>query len=171
MEPLIENKCKHSKANLLEMAKGSRSTVHIIICIAIIIYCIGTAICCILRNCFPGILVSFLLTAFFAFLYLFLPYKNVNKMIKRCYELYHAEVESNLCFFEDYILNVNKQTNGETKTDYNQIIKVSQTKNLYLMNLREQIVILVDKNGFVKGNKDDFKRLIKEKAVHAKIRL
>ena len=171
MEPLFQNKCKYSKTILLEMLKKTRKKLHIIICICILVYCFGAAIYCIYLNSIWGSGISFLLTAFFILLYLYLPYYNVNKMIRRYYELYHAEVETATYFFGDYILGINKQTNGETKTDDKQIIKIVKTKNLYLMLMKEQLVILVDKNGFVKGNKDEFEEFIKEKAVYAKIRL
>lgn len=88
------------------MAKSTRGIFHTIFCICVIVYCISQAIYCIFINSLFGSAISFLLTAFFIILYLYLPYHNVHKMIKRYNELYHAEVETDVYFFDDYTLGV-----------------------------------------------------------------
>ena len=171
MEPIYQNTCRYSKANRLEMAKRTTKVSYTVICMLVIVYCIGSTIYFILMNDLLGSMCCFLLSVFFILFCIYLPYRNVNRVMRRSYSLYHSEVESDVCFFADYILVVNKQTSGQTKIDYTQIIKVTQTKNLYLLILKENLVVPIDKNGFVKGNRDDFERFIIGKAVNAKIKL
>ena len=47
--------------------------------------------------------------------------------------------------------------------EYNQIIKILQTKNFIVLKTSEQSAILVLKNGFLKGNENDFIKFIEEK--------
>lgn len=85
-------------------------------------------------------------------------------------ELYHTEIESELQFFDDSILSLSEQTKTESRLDYTQIKTVLRTKNLYIIRLGAQLVLLVDKYGFTKGGCADFEMLMRQKAVKAKIK-
>ena len=47
--------------------------------------------------------------------------------------------------------------------EYSQIQKIAQTENFIVLKLGEQTAILVYKNGFISGNKNDFIECINSK--------
>ncbi len=51
---------------------------------------------------------------------------------------------------------------------YVKVTRVLRTKNLYVIRLSAQLVLLVDKNGFTKGDCAGFEALMKQKATKAK---
>jgi len=171
METLFENKCIFSKGNLLEMAKKSRSKSKDIIIYILFVFCMGLVILSSVQYKYLEAGIYLIFCLIIVCLYLFLPYMNVNKAMKQFKEIYHTEVETTVLFFDDYMVSINKQTAGEIKMDYLQIIKVKQTKGLYLLQMQQNINILVDKNGFTKGDREGFITFIKEKAGNAKIRI
>ena len=80
-------------------------------------------------------------------------------------------LEGQTLFYDDCIVSTNSADNSEVKIDYGKIIKVMQSKNLYLLVMKQKLVIMVNKNGFEKGNCEDFEKFIRTKAVNAKIKL
>ena len=100
-----------------------------------------------------------------------IPRLETKKTLKRDNELYHATVKTNIKFYSEYIIGLNCQTNGETKTEYSQIVKIKETNHLFLLYLRANLVILVGKNGFTKGNAEEFRQYISQRVPNAKIKM
>ncbi len=171
METLFENKCSYSKKNLLEMAKKTRSKIKDVLLIIIILLCTVLMILSFIQYDYFVATIYLLLCAVVVGIEILLPHIEVNKALKRFQEIYHTEVETTILFYDDHMIGINEQTSGKTKTQYIQLIKVMQTKGLYLLRMKENINILVDKNGFIKGDKIAFEAFIKEKAAKAKISL
>lgn len=171
METLFENRCIHSKKNLLEMVrkKGRKSfAVYSYIVIAFLGLNAATRF---VRQDFTGAGVLLFLCAAFTGLHFYLPYATVKKMLKRDRALYHTEVSIKILFFNDYLLGIHEQNSGQTKADYSQLVEVSRTKGLYLLSMRENLIWIIDKNGFLKGDGAAFEAFVKEKAAYAKIKL
>jgi len=170
MESYFENKCRFSKANLLEMTKRIRkpSTINLFVCSAMLLVC-SAVFFFYLYDLALGFAALFL-ALFFIFFSLLLPRVSVNRLQKQHRELYHAEIVSELAFYDDHLFSTSEQTKGEIKTDYTQIKRILRTQHLYLLQLGVQVVYLVDRNGFTKGNAADFEAFIREKATRAKIR-
>ncbi len=170
MESRFENSCRFSKENLLEMTKRIRkpSTIYLLVCSAVLLVC-SAVLFFYLYDLTRGFAALFL-ALFFIFFSLFQPRLSVSRLLKQYRELYHAEIVSDVAFFDDYLFSTSEQTKGETKTDYTQIKRVMRTQHLYLLRLGAQVVYLVDRDGFTKGNAADFEAFIREKAIRAKIR-
>jgi hypothetical protein len=170
METRFENRCRFSKENLLEMIWRIRkpATIYLLACSTVLLACSATLF--FYLNDLPRGFAALFLALFFILYGLFLPRFSVNRQLKQHRELYHTEIVSDIAFYDDYYFSTSEQTKAETKTDYSQIKRVLRTKHLYLLRLSAQIVYLVDKNGFTKGNAADFESFIREKAVRAKIR-
>jgi hypothetical protein len=91
--------------------------------------------------------------------------------LKRYQVLYHAEVVSELQFFEDHVLMQSEQSKEHIELQYAQIKKVIRTKNLYLLQLGAQLILLTDKTGFANGAScSAFEGFIRQKASRAKFR-
>ncbi len=170
-ETLFENRCRYTRAILLEMSNRIRRPARIVmlVCVAVLLACAAlywfylgdslmTAVCA-------------ALAALFAAYEALVLRLSVRSTLQRYQELYHAPLESRTFFYDDYILNTNEQTKGELRLEYTQLTALLETKHLYLLRLRRQLVVPVDKDGFVGGERSAFERFIREKAVKAKIRL
>lgn len=168
MEPKFVNRCTFSKVNLLEMTKYTRRKTRTIVYMS--------AALLILSGLFDLIWVQEVtqgllwlgLGVFFLVYTLLLPHLSVKAMLKRYDALYHTEIVSELQFFEDNITTSSEQTHAHTNILYPQIKWVIRTKHLYLLQLSAQLVLLVDRAGFVTGSGEDFEPFIREKSTSAK---
>lgn len=171
METLFENQCIYSKKNLLEMAKKTQKKYLVVINIFAMLICALNAFSRIVIHHSIGMGIFFLLCAGLFSITLFLPNITANRMLKQYHELYHSEYHTTTLFFQENMVDFNEQTNGKTMIEYAQIMKVTKTKGLYLLVMRQNLVLLIDKNGFIKGERAAFEAFIKEKAINAKIKL
>lgn len=172
MDTLFICKFKHTKENNLEMNKaysGAKQTIIKTVFLAIFVvlahawyFNLGSLLGCI----------AYLIIGISGFLWVtFRNHLFARKNEKRLLLLYNEIPESATYFYDDYLLTTNEKTNGELKLDYDKIIKVKQSQNLYLLILKERLVVMVDKNRFEKGTCEEFEEFIKSKAVNAKIKL
>ena len=169
MEPMFINHCAHNKKNLAEMARHTRRGARVIV--------ITCSIILLLIALFEYFVIYDLSTAFFslflgAFFFVYvqlLPRISARMTLKRYQVLYHAEVVSELQFFEDHILMQSEQSKEHTELQYEQIKKVIRTKNLYLLQLSAQLVLLADKAGFANGAScQAFEAFLRQKAIRAR---
>lgn len=54
---------------------------------------------------------------------------------------------------------------------FDKVVRLLNTRNLYVLMLKPGVAILVKRHAFTKGTDEDFKRLVHEKCVNAKGRL
>ncbi|MEN6420246.1 MAG: YcxB family protein [Clostridiaceae bacterium] len=168
MEALLVNRCVFSKENLLEMTKAIRksSSIALIVC-SIILLVVSMLNFVVKGNVSTGI-VMLVLAVFFGVFDLWLPGYTAKSMYKRYQMIYHKEISSELQFFDDSILSLGEQAKAESRMSYAKVTRVISTKCLYVIRLNAQLVLLVDKNGFEKGDCAGFETLIKQKATKAK---
>lgn len=178
MEANFENICEYTKTNIYEMHKNHKSVFRIFLPAFFIFEGISVVVQ-VFDNTrlfdtsvrLLSIIAAVLLISLGVFLYLVIPRLETKKTLKRDNELYHTTVKTNIKFYSEYIIGLNCQTNGETKTEYSQIVKIKETNHLFLLYLRANLVILVDKNGFTKGNAEEFRQYISQSVPNAKMKL
>ncbi len=172
MEPLFINNFKQTKDVYLEMNKAYSSVSRIAYQIAVpVVY--GFLACFLIF--YYGSYFSAAVIVVFGILLFFYPliklHRIANKREKVFVELYGSTPEGQTHFYDDCLVSTNSADKSEIKIDYRRIIKVKQSKNLYLLIMKQKIVIMVDKNGFEKGTGEEFEQFIKSKAVNAKIKI
>lgn len=168
MEALLINKCTFNKANLLEMTKAIRKSASIaLIACSVILFAVSVLNFVVKDSVSTGI-VMLVLAVFFGVFDLWLPGYTANAMYKRYQMIYHKEIFSELQFFDDSILSLGEQAKAESHMSYAKVTRVIRTKSLYIIRLSAQLVLLVDQNGFSKGDCAGFEALMKQKATKAK---
>ncbi|MCH5278225.1 MAG: hypothetical protein J1E60_00355 [Christensenellaceae bacterium] len=91
---------------------------------------------------------------------------------KRDLVIYNAkDPEKWIYYTEDCIIFVNQYNGGIEKFKYEQIRKLSETKDLFKIWLPQNLFLVAHKGGFVKGTPLEFIEFIKRKAPKAKIKL
>lgn len=172
MEPIFINKFKHTKENYIEMNKAYSVLTRLIFGLLFLAayWALAFLIYFYLYDLVTAIIIAVLGVTFAFYPYIRI-YIIANKNEKQLLELYGTIPEAENSFFEDYLLSVSLTNKAELKLDYNKIIKVKQSRNMYLLILNKKLVVMVEKNNFEKGTCEEFEKFIKEKAVNAKIRL
>lgn len=172
MDALFINKFKHTKENLIEMNRSYNGIkIFILRVVLFAAFLILSAFWIFeLYDIISGI-ATLVLGIIFAVLPTIVDRYKAGKEEKRLLILYNEIPESTTFFNDDHLFSTSETTNGELKLEYNKIIKVKQSKNLYLLILKERLVVMVDKNRFKKGTCEEFEEFIKSKAVNAKIKL
>lgn len=172
MEALFINKFKHTKENLIEMNRSYNGIkIFILRVVLFAAFFILSAFWIFeLYDIISGI-ATLVLGIIFAVLPTIVDRYKAGKEEKRLLILYNEIPESTTYFNDDHLFSISETTNGELKLEYNKIIKVKQSRNLYLLILKERLVVMVDKNRFEKGTCKEFEEFIKAKAVNAKIKL
>ncbi len=172
MEALFINKFKHTKENLIEMNRSYNGIkIFILRVVLFAAFLILSAFWIFeLYDIISGI-ATLVLGIIFAVLPTIVDRYKAGKEEKRLLILYNEIPESTTFFNDDHLFSTSETTNGELKLEYNKIIKVKQSKNLYLLILKERLVVMVDKNRFEKGTCEEFEEFIKSKAINAKIKL
>ena len=168
MDPKFVNRCTFNKSNLLEMVKFNRRWLRILVYVCSAIILLSAAFEFILADDVTQGSLWLALGLFFLVYTLLLPRISAKTMLKRYDTLYHAQIVSELQFFEDRIATSSEQTHAQTTILYPQIKRVIRTKNLYLLQLSAQLVLLVDRAGFVSGSGEAFEPFIRQKATSAR---
>lgn len=90
-----------------------------------------------------------------------IPIVTLKQLEETSKRLNNGKIEkTNVKFSNNIIMNEGK---AHLEFEYNQIIKIVQTKKFIVLKTSEQSAILVLKNGFLKGNEKEFIRFIEEK--------
>ena len=169
MEPVFVNFCSLNKKNLADMAKHTRRGARVIVNICAVLLLIVALLEYFVIYDFSMAFFSLFLGAFFFAYVQLLPRISARMTLKRYQVLYHAEVVSELQFFDDHILMQSEQSKEQIDIQYAQMKRVIRTKNLYLLQLGAQLVLLADKAGFQNGAScSAFEAFLREKAIRAR---
>ena len=165
MEPLFENRYIWSKKALREM--HYRVFRPWIIGISVLVALVILAI--VFLSLLSGTpLREFLSPPFFVLIVLYviillLPLYQAAITNKRLIQLYGSEPDVTVRFYDDHFVDLTKQTGAELNLQYAQIIRILETGSLLLLKLRGATFILVDKNGFTRGDAASLKAFLQQK--------
>ncbi len=171
MEAVFINKFKHTKSHYIEMNNGFSVVFPKLFWMLSLLY---IALAVFMFFYFYDITPAVILLILGIFMGAYPFIKNhiyANKQQKQFMTLYNETPESITCFYEDHIKTTTPANNAEIRIDYDKIVKLKQTKNLYLLILKEKLVIMIDKNRIENGTREDFEKFIVSKAVNAKNKL
>lgn len=165
MQNRFENKCVCTLDNLREMTTHTRKTgyvVYISVCY-VLLFLLGVTIP--LYNGKIIMAVAVLGILFVTGIYFFMmPRINAKKQ----YEFYKKmcsgnELQIRVIIYDDRIENIDVYNNKYTEIEYTDIKKIVETDNLFNIILNNDSVIMLDKNGFIKGEAKEFYAFIVEK--------
>lgn len=172
METVFINKYSHTKESYIEMNKKYSEFPRILFGILFFICFLALSLfgLFVLEN-IAYTIVTAIMGIIFAFYPLIRIYILANKREKQLLELFGTIPEAETLFFDDHIEGISLTNKAELKLSYEKIKKIKQSKNMYLLILNKNLVVMVNKNGFIKGTCEEFEEFIKSKAVNAKIKL
>ena len=154
MEPLFENRFTWSKKALREMHYRVFRPWLIGIGVLVALFLLMI----VFLSFFSGMpLREFLSPPFFVLIvfyiiFLFLPLYQAAVTNRRLLQLCGSEPDVVVRFYDDHFVDQTKQTGTELNLQYAQIIRIMETGSLLLLKLKGATFILVDKNGFTRGD-------------------
>ncbi len=172
MDAVFINKFKHTKSHYIEACKSvyplMKSPFHITL--ALLYFALAFFIYFYFYDIIPAVIIA-VCGIFFGFYPIIRLHIIANKQQKQFLILYNRTPEAITDFYDDHIKSTSITNKEEITIEYDKIIKLKQTKNLYLLTLKEKIILMVDKNEFEKGTCEDFEKFIISKCVNAKNKL
>ncbi len=161
MEPKFINQCEHTLTFTREMMFASLGKVRIAIYVIGILFCgITSGLLFAAGSVQAGI--SLALCTALLFVVIFVrPLLAAKQTVERNKLLSDKPVVSVLEFYDDHLMI--KTDDRDKRFDYANIKKLKTTKHLYLLALPQRLYFLVDRNGFTKGQSEDFPVFMKEK--------
>lgn len=169
METIFENKIiitkeiisEYAQKNFKVFGKKYRMFVLLMVIISVI-----SALAALIIDRLIGVSAFFLL---FAVFFLFMFHKGyvikLNDTYRNLKGLHGEMPENKIKFYEDKFETTT--TNSNLKIEYSKITKIAETRNLYLLFIEKQGVI-ISKTGFTVGESNKFKSFILEKCKNVK---
>jgi len=167
MEPIFKNSYFYTMQNIEEMQKRTIKFSYKIIAVffafmlleGVYFICSGTA-------SVRTIVVSFLLLVGLISI-LYLPRSMAKQILRRNLVLYNTQPHIVVDFFGDHLEQQNETSNSLFRFAYEEIVEIKKTKNLYVFCFPKQLVVIVEKQGFVIGRPEDFVLFLKQKCPRA----
>ena len=136
------------------------------ICTGVIIGVIGILFFIMVHSVFSYITLTAGVIAFLSAI--FTPMVSAKELEKAAKRLNNGNIEkTNVKFLNNIVMDEGKV---HLEVEFSQITEIVQTKNFIVLKTSEQSAVLVLKNGFIKGNENDFMKFIEEKIKKCKLK-
>ena len=171
MTTLFENKCTYTYQYYLQLKRTTLNKSFVNTCYAALIIVIAAGILTVMKGWYP-------FTAVAAAAFLFVVYRLVGTPVRlasfaarKNRQVHGRDIETINNFYEDHILAVNTLSQSRTNIKYREIRSLMQSKDLFIIAMDKGLVLLIDKNGFLKGTKEEFVTFMREKCVTAEVKI
>lgn len=163
MEFKFKNTCIQNARHLTELARATAGKKLALIGILPAVIIIA-GIVIIIREGF-GITAGLFLIAAFTVITVMIsaPRRVANETSKRNRKQYGQDISVTLTFLEEEVKAHNHQQNVDASIPYEEIVKITETRSLYLLVLKRGMALMVQKDGFTFGKAEDFLPFIREK--------
>ncbi len=169
MEPLFTNACAYSKENLQEAMFALFKRKKILFSIISLCIIAGSIYYYIIWYDPLYLLMAFVLLGVLLYKYIFQIRSKAKLMASRCILLYHEVPVQTVRFFDDRMEPVSIMSKDELSFNYDQIIRVEQSRRLYVLFFNGKMMVVLDKSKFENTTAGEFECFIREKTVNAKV--
>ncbi len=171
MEPLFTNTCLLTKEVYKEAYLAiTRSRRILVVILSAVIF---------VSSLFEAYWTDDVLFYFFAgffvlfavYYFVFFPRRAANITSKRSQEIYHEEICSTIRFYDDSMITKSTPSNAEATLRYDQIVQVRASRQLYIITIKQKLLVILDKSKFDQINMIEFEHFLRQKAPKAKFRV
>lgn len=165
MEPLFENRFIWTKKALREMSyRAFRPGLVALAVIVALLWLSVLFLSLIIGTPFRELLSPplFALIGIYA-VYALLPLLQADMTYRRTSQLYGGAPDVTVQFFDDHFIDQTRQTGAELNLSYSQIKRILETDSLLLLKLSSRFFIMIDKNGFTRGDAATLKAFLQQK--------
>ncbi len=171
MNTRFENTCIYTYDCYLQLKKKTmdRSAQHTgMVLLAIFA---ALAVLTVVKGWYLFTFAAMIAVVFLIFRLFLLPVVMARFAAKKNREIHGRDIETVNRFYEDHVLAVNTLNNNSTNIQYTQVLKLIESKNLYIITMEKGLSLMIDKGGFTKGSREDFVQFMNEKCVNAEVKL
>ena len=163
MEPLFTNTCLLTKEVYKEAYLAiTRSRRILVVILSAVIF---------VSSLFEAYWTDDVLFYFFAGFFVLFPRRAANITSKRSQEIYHEEICSTIRFYDDSMITKSTPSNAEATLRYDQIVQVRASRQLYIITIKQKLLVILDKSKFDQINMIEFEHFLRQKAPKAKFRV
>lgn len=171
MTTIFENKCTYTYEFYLQLKRKTMEKSFVNTCYAAMLIVIALGILTIAKGWYTFTIVAVAALLFVLYRLIGTPIRLAAFAARKNREIHGKDVETVNNFYEDHVLAINALTMNKTNIPYEEVKRLLQTKDLFIIGMDKGLVLLLDKNGFEKGSKEEFVNFMKEKCVHAEVNL
>ena len=160
METIFVNHCTYTYSKYLELKKTLLKDIlrtgYVICAICLVILCVGLYF----KQGF-SMAIGVVGLVFFGYRAFVSPVLLAKADARRDKKTYSGnEMQTIINFYEDHLLAVNALSGSKTKIKYDDIYYIKKSKSMFIIGMDQNLVLLVDKNGFEKGSAEEFQKFV-----------
>ena len=171
MEPLFTNSCLLTKEVYQEAFSSIRKFKKLIF--AILLFCLTVFLIfeAIRLEDWTFYLYAFVFVSYPIYALFIAPLINAKMIYNRGFEINHEPTSHVTLFFDDHILLKSTPSKAEASLQYEQLIRVEASRQLYILTIKKNMLLILDKSKFDKINLIEFELFLHQKAPKAKFLL
>lgn len=172
MDTVFENKCTYTFRNFLQFKRKTLDTGFVGTGWAIIGILTALSVLAIVLKSYSVLIFTSVGIVFLLYRVVGTPIKWAKIASQKNQSVHGGrDLETDVSFYEEHLIAVNLFTTGKTNIKYVDVLKLLETKDLYIIEMEKKLAILVDKSGFTKGTEENFAEFIKERCVNAEVKI
>lgn len=172
MKTIFENKCTYTYQYYLQLKKKTMDKDFVTTCYV----ALALAVCLMFFFLYKGwmscVIAAIVGVVFVLYRLVGTPMRLASFAARKNREIHGGkDVETQNNFYEDHLLAINAFTMNRTNIKYVDILSLLETKDLYIIGMDKGLVLMLDKNGFTKGTREEFVEFMKEKCINAEVNI
>ncbi len=171
-EPRYVNRCDYKKEFMMEMERVARPRAIGVVLVIVAAIDLLELILSVSKKQWTMVYCMVLCLGLILFIRFWVPKIHVKRMIGQMKTMYGTVSKVETLFYDDVVFCHNLNSDAKSQMDYDSIIRIIRTKNLYFINYKPMLYVLVDRSAFSGSEEEqEFEQFLREKAPQAKFKV
>lgn len=171
MTTIFENQCTYTYQHYLQLKRATLNKSFVNTCYAALIIVFALGVLTVVKGWYPFTYVAIAGLVFVLYRLIGTPVRLASFAARKNRQVHGRDIETRNDFYEDHLLAINTLSQSKTNINYEEIRSVMQSKDLFIIGMEQGLVLLIDKNGFSKGTREEFVKFIRKKCVNAEVKI
>lgn len=171
MTTIFENKCTYTYQYYLQLKRVTLDKNFVTTCYVTLTIVFALGVLTLVQGWYPFTIAAAAAMIFVLYRLIGTPIRLASFAEKKNRQIHGRDIETENYFYDDHLLAANILSKSKTTIRYEEVRSLTQSKDLLIIGMDKGLVLLIDKNGFSKGKKEDFVTFIKEKCVNAEVKI
>ncbi|MEY8295704.1 MAG: YcxB family protein [Emergencia timonensis] len=171
MTTIFENQCTYTYEYYLQLKRATLDKSFVNTCYSALVIITALGVLTVVKNWYTFTIAAVVALIFVLYRLIGTPIRLASFAAKKNRQVHGRDIETINHFYEDHLLAVNTLSQGKTNIKYEEVKTLMQSKNLFIIGMDKGLVLLIDKDGFLKGTVEEFLIFMKEKCVNAEVKI
>ena len=171
MTTIFENKCTYTYQYYLQLKRATLDKSFVYTGYAVLAVTIALGVLAVAKGWYPFAMAAAAAMVFVLYRLVGTPIRLASFAAKKNRQIHGRDIETANYFYEDHLLAVNTLSQAKTDIKYEEVRVLNQSRDLFLIGMEQGLVLLIDKNGFTKGAREEFVAFMREKCVNAEVKI